>query len=135
MYLLLMEIINLIEVKNSLYLIRNEKQILLSKENFDDINSSHVVINNEVSLKVVKSNINLEELDNINMVSVNPVTSALKLIEKDKIIKHLDRKNYLTISYPIIAIKKDLFSHLISNNFSWDLDLFIKNNKFKIINF
>tara|TARA_B100001175_G_C19357122_1_gene565270 strand:- start:31 stop:423 length:393 start_codon:yes stop_codon:yes gene_type:complete len=130
-----MEIINLIEVKNSLYLIHNEKQILLSKENFDDINSSHVVINNEVSLKVVKSNINLEELDNINMVSVNPVTSALKLIEKDKIIKHLDRKNYLTISYPIIATKKDLFSHLISNNFFWDLDLFIKNNKFKIINF
>ena len=130
-----MEIINLIEVKNSLYLIRNEKQILLSKENFDDINSSHVVINNEVSLKVVKSNINLEELDNINMVSVNPVTSALKLIEKDKIIKHLDRKNYLTISYPIIATKKDLFSHFISNNFSWDFDLFIKNNKFKIINF
>tara|TARA_X000000368_G_scaffold389201_1_gene351314 strand:- start:1167 stop:1559 length:393 start_codon:yes stop_codon:yes gene_type:complete len=130
-----MEIINLIEVKNSLYLIHDEKQILLSKENFDDINSSHVVINNEVSLKVVKSNINLEELDNINMVSVNPVTSALKLIEKDKIIKHLDRKNYLTISYPIIATKKDLFSHLISNNFFWDLDLFIKNNKFKIINF
>ena len=65
MYLLLMEIINLIEVKNSLYFIGDEKQILLSKENFDDINSSHVVINNEVSLKVVKSNINLEELDNI----------------------------------------------------------------------
>ena len=130
-----MEIINLIEVKNSLYFIGNEKQILLSEENFDDINSSHVVINNEVSLKVVKSNINLEELDNINMVSVNPATSALKLIEKDKIIKHIDRKNYLTISYPIIATKKDLFSHLISNNFSWDLDLFIKNNNFKIINF
>ena len=69
------------------------------------------------------------------MVSVNPVTSALKLIEKDKIIKHLDRKNYLTISYPIIATKKDLLSHLISNNFSWDLDLFIKNNNFEIINF
>ena len=135
MYLLLMEIINLIEVKNSLYFIGNEKQILLSEENFDDINSSHVVINNEVSLKVVKSNINLEELDNINMVSVNPATSALKLIEKDKIIKHIDRKNYLTISYQIIATKKDLFSHLISNNFFWDLDLFIKNNKFKIINF
>ena len=130
-----MEIINLIEVKNSLYFIGNEKQTLLSKENFDDINSSHIVINNEVSLEVVKLNINLEELDNINMVSVNPATSALKLIEKDKIIKHIDRKNYLTISYPIIATKKDLLSHLISNNFSWDLDLFIKNNKFKIINF
>ena len=130
-----MEIINLIEVKNSLYFIGNEKQILLSEENFDDINSSHVVINNEVSLKVVKSNINLEELDNINMVSVSPATSAVKLIEKDRIIKHIDRKNYLTISYPIIATKKDLSNHLISNNFSWDLDLFIKTYKFKILNF
>ena len=80
-------------------------------------------------------NINLEELDNTNMVSVNPATSALKLIEKDKIVKHIDRKNYLIISYPVIARKKHLFRHLISNNFSWDLDLFIKNNKFKIINF
>ena len=80
-------------------------------------------------------NINLEELDNINMVSINPATSALKLIEKDKIIKHIDRKNYVKISYPIIATKKDLFAHLISNNFSWDLDLFIKNNNFEIINF
>ena len=108
-----MEIINLIKVKNSLYFIDNEKQILLSEENFDDINSSHIVINNEVSLEVVRLNINLEELDNINMVSANPATSALKLIEKDKIIKHIDRKNYLTISYPIIATKKDLFSHCL----------------------
>ena len=130
-----MEIINLIEVKNSLYLIANEKQILLSEENFDDINSSHVVINNEVSLKVVKSNINLEELDNTNMVTVNPATSALKLIKKDKIVKHIDRKNYLTISYPIIATKKDLFQHLLLNDFSWDLEIFVKKNSFKIINF
>ena len=130
-----MEIINLIEVKNSLYFIDNEKQILLSEENFDDIVSNYVVINNEASLEMGRLNINLEELDNTNMVSVNPATSALKLIEKDKIVKHIDRKNYLTISYPVIARKKDLFRHLISNNFSWDLDLFIKNNKFKIINF
>ena len=130
-----MEIINLIDVKNSLYFIDNEKQILLSEENFDDINSSHIVINNKVSLEVVKLNINLEELDNINMVSVNPATSALKLIEKEKVIKHIDRKNYVKISYPIIATKKDLLAHLISNNFSWDLDLFIKNNNFEIINF
>jgi hypothetical protein len=130
-----MEIINLIDVKNSLYFIDNEKQILLSEENFDDIDSSYVVINNEASLEMGSLNVNLEELDNINMVSVNPTTSALKLIEKDKIIKHIDRKNYLTISYPVIATKKDLFHHLISNNFSWNLDLFIKNNNFKIINF
>ena len=130
-----MEIINLIDVKNSLYFIDNEKQILLSKENFDDIDSSYVVINNEASLEVDRLNINLEELNNTNMVSVNPTTSALKLIEKDKIIKHIDRKNYLTISYPVIATKKDLFRHLISNNFSWNLDLFIKNNNFKIIDF
>jgi len=130
-----MEIINLIDMKNSLYFIDNEKQILLSEENFDDIDSSYVVINNEASLEIGSFNVNLEELDNINMVSVNPTTSALKLIEKDKIIKHIDRKNYLTISYPVIATKKDLFHHLISNNFSWNLDLFIKNNNFKIINF
>ena len=130
-----MEIINLIDVKNSLYFIDNEKQILLSEENFDDIDSSYVVINNEASLETDRLNINLEELDNINMVSVNPATNALKLIEKDQIIKHIDRENYLVISYPVIATKKDLFRHLISNNFSWNLDLFIKNNNFKIINF
>ena len=130
-----MEIINLIDVKNSLYFIDNGEQVLISEENFDDIDSSYVVINNEASLEMGSLNVNLEELDNINMVSVNPTTSALKLIEKDKIIKHIDRKNYLTISYPVIATKKDLFRHLISNNFSWNLDLFIKNNNFKIINF
>ena len=130
-----MEIINLMDVKNSLYFIGNEEQVLLSEENFDDIDSSYVVINNEASLEMDRLNINLEELDNINMVSVNPATSALKLIEKDQIIKHIDRENYLVISYPVIATKKDLFHHLISNNFSWNLDLFIKNNNFKIINF
>ena len=130
-----MEIINLMDVKNSLYFIDNEEEVLLSEENFDYIDSSYVIINNEASLEISKLNINLEELDNINMVSVNPATSALKLIEKDKIIKHIDRKNYLVISYPVIATKKDLFRHLISNNFSWNLDLFIKNNNFKIINF
>jgi len=130
-----MEIINLMDVKNSLYFIGNEKKILLSEENFDDIDSSYVVINNEASLEMDRLNINLEELNNTNMVSVNPTTSALKLIEKDKIIKHIDRKNYLRISYPVIATKKDLFNHLISNKFSWDLDLFIKNNNFKIINY
>ena len=130
-----MEIINLMEVKNSLYFIGNEEQVLLSEENFDDIDSSYVVINNEASLETDRLNINLEELDNINMVSVNPATNALKLIEKDQIIKHIDRENYLVISYPVIATKKDLFHHLISNNFSWNLDLFIKNNNFKIINF
>jgi len=130
-----MEIINLIDVKNSLYFIGNEEQVLLSEENFDDIDSSYVVINNEASLEMGSLNINLEELDNINMVSVNPATSALKLIEKDQIIKHIDRENYLVISYPVIATRKDLFRHLISNNFSWNLDLFIKNNNFKIINF
>ena len=130
-----MEIINLMEVKNSLYFIGNEEQVLLSEENFDDIDSSYVVINNEASLETDRLNINLEELDNINMVSVTPATNALKLIEKDQIIKHIDRENYLVISYPVIATKKDLFHHLISNNFSWNLDLFIKNNNFKIINF
>ena len=130
-----MEIINLIDVKNCLYFIDNENQILLSEENFDDIDSSHVVINNEASLEVGILNINLEELDNTNMVSVNPATSALKLIEKDKIVKHIDRKNYLTISYPIIATKKDLFQHLLLNDFSWDLEIFVKKNSFKIINF
>ena len=130
-----MEIINLIDVKNCLYFIDNENQILLSEENFDDIDSSHVVINNEASLEVGILNINLEELDNTNMVTVNPATSALKLIKKDKIVKHIDRKNYLTISYPIIATKKDLFHHLLSNDFSWDLEIFVKKNNFKIINF
>ncbi len=130
-----MEIINLMDVKNSLYFIGNEEQVLLSEENFDDIDSSYVVINNEVSLEMDRLNINLEELDNINMVSVTPATNALKLIEKDQIIKHIDRENYLVISYPVIATRKDLFHHLISNNFSWNLDLFIKNNNFKIINF
>ena len=130
-----MEIINLMDVKNSLYFIGNEEQVLLSEENFDDIDSSYVVINNEASLETDRLNINLEELDNINMVSVTPATNALKLIEKDQIIKHIDRENYLVISYPVIATKKDLFHHLISNNFSWNLDLFIKNNNFKIINF
>ena len=130
-----MEIINLIDVKNCLYFIDNENQILLSEENFDDIDSSHVVINNEASLEVGILNINLEELDNTNMVTVNPATSALKLIKKDKIVKHIDRKNYLTISYPIIATKKDLFQHLLLNDFSWDLEIFVKKNSFKIINF
>ena len=130
-----MEIINLIDVKNCLYFIDNENQILLSEDNFDDIDSSHVVINNEASLEVGILNINLEELDNTNMVTVNPATSALKLIKKDKIVKHIDRKNYLTISYPIIATKKDLFHHLLLNDFSWDLEIFVKKNNFKIINF
>ena len=65
-----MEIINLIDVKNSLYFIDNEKQILLSKENFDDIDSSYVVINNEASLEVDRLNINLEELNNTNIISL-----------------------------------------------------------------
>ncbi len=131
-----MDIMNLIEKNNSLYFFNdersNKKLTLVSEENFNEIKSSHIVINNELSLKMNKLNLESKDIDNINMVSINPITNALKLVEKGKIIKHIDRKDFLKISYPIIATKEDLHTHLISNDYSWNLNLFVKNNNFKI---
>ncbi len=132
-----MDIMNLIEKNNSLYYLdngaENEKLVKLSEENINEIKSSYVVINNEVSINISKSIPKPTRMDNVNMVSVKPVTNALKLIEKDKIIKHIDREDFLKISYPLILRKEDLNNYLISNNYSWNLDLFVKNNNFKIL--
>ena len=128
---------NLIEKNNSLYYLdnggENEKLVKVSKENINEIKSSYVVINNESSINISKSIPKPTRMDNVNMVSVKPVTNALKLIEKDKIIKHIDREDFLKISYPLILRKEDLSNYLISNNYSWNLDLFVKNNNFKIL--
>ena len=132
-----MDIMNLIEKNNSLYYLdnggENEKLVKVSKENINEIKSSYVVINNESSINISKSIPKPTRMDNVNMVSVKPVTNALKLIEKDKIIKHIDREDFLKISYPLILRKEDLSNYLISNNYSWNLDLFVKNNNFKIL--
>ncbi len=132
-----MDIMNLIEKNNSLYYLdnggENEKLVKVSKENINEIKSSYVVINNELSINISKSIPKPTRMDNVNMVSVKPVTNALKLIEKDKIIKHIDREDFLKISYPLILRKEDLSNYLISNNYSWNLDLFVKNNNFKIL--
>ena len=132
-----MDIMNLIEKNNSLYYLdnggENEKLVKVSKENINEIKSSYVVINNESSINISKSIPKPTRIDNVNMVSVKPVTNALKLIEKDKIIKHIDREDFLKISYPLILRKEDLSNYLISNNYSWNLDLFVKNNNFKIL--
>jgi len=132
-----MDIMNLIEKNNSLYYLdnggENEKLVKVSEENINQIKSSYVVINNELSINISKSIPKPTRMDNVNMVSVKPVTNALKLIEKDKIIKHIDREDFLKISYPLILRKEDLNNYLISNNYSWNLDLFVKNNNFKIL--
>ncbi len=132
-----MDIMNLIEKNNSLYYLdnggENEKLVKVSKENINEIKSSYVVINNESSINISKSIPKPTRMDNVNMVSVKPVTNALKLIEKDKIIKHIDREDFLKISYPLILRKEDLNNYLISNNYSWNLDLFVRNNNFKIL--
>ncbi len=132
-----MDIMNLIEKNNSLYYLdngaENEKLVKVSEENINEIKSSYVVINNELSINISKPIPKPTRMDNVNMVSVKPVTNALKLIEKDKIIKHIDREDFLKISYPLILRKEDLNNYLISNNYSWNLDLFVKNNNFKIL--
>lgn len=132
-----MDIMNLIEKNNSLYYLdnggENEKLVKVSEENINQIKSSYVVINNELSINISKSIPKPTRMDNVNMVSVKPVTNALKLVEKDKIIKHIDREDFLKISYPLILRKEDLNNYLISNNYSWNLDLFVKNNNFKIL--
>lgn len=132
-----MDIMNLIEKNNSLYYLdnggENEKLVKVSKENINEIKSSYVVINNELSINISESIPKPTHMDNVNMVSVKPVTNALKLVEKDKIIKHIDREDFLKISYPLILRKEDLSNYLISNNYSWNLDLFVKNNNFKIL--
>ena len=132
-----MDIMNLIEKNNSLYYLdnggENEKLVKVSKENINQIKSSYVVINNELSINISESIPKPTRMDNVNMVSVKPVTNALKLIEKDKIIKHIDREDFLKISYPLILRKEDLNNYLISNNYSWNLDLFVRNNNFKIL--
>ena len=132
-----MDIMNLIEKNNSLYYLdngaENEKLVKVSEENINEIKSSYVVINNELSINISESIPKPTRMDNVNMVSVKPVTNALKLIEKDKIIKHIDREDFLKISYPLILRKEDLNNYLKSNNYYWDLDLFLKDNKFKIL--
>lgn len=132
-----MDIMNLIEKNNSLYYLdnggENEKLVKVSEENINQIKSSYVVINNELSINISESIPKPTRMDNVNMVSVKPVTNALKLVEKDKIIKHIDREDFLKISYPLILRKEDLNNYLISNNYSWNLDLFVKNNNFKIL--
>jgi hypothetical protein len=121
--------------ENELSIINNEQFLSLNKENLNNLKAEFSLIStyeikdkNLLSLKV------LELLKkNEVVVCFEKVSSALKELENNKIIAHLNRENFRKITYPIFVRSAYLKNYLKVNGLKFELSSFLENSKFREI--
>ena len=121
--------------KNKLSIKNNERFLSINKENLDNLKAEFSLIStyeikdqNLLSLKV------LELLNNNEVVvSFEKVSSALKELENNKIVAHLNRENFRKITYPIFVRSAYLKNYLKVNGLKFELSSFLEISKFREI--
>ena len=117
---------------NKLSIQNNKTFLQLTQENIDNLKASYSLIsineikgNNSLSPKVV-------ELlkDNEVVINFEKVSSALKELERNKIIAHLSRENFRKISFPIFVQSEYLKTYLKDSGLQFELSLFLENSNF-----
>ena len=120
---------------NKLFIQKNETFLQLNQENLDSLKADYSLIstneikdNNPFDSKVI-------ELlkDNEVVISFEKVSSALKVLEKNKIIDHLRRENFRKISLPIFVHSEYLKNYLKDSDLHFELGLFLENSNFQEI--
>ncbi len=120
---------------NKLSIKKNKTFLQLTQENIDNLKADYSLIsineikgNNPLSSKVI-------ELlkDNEVVINFEKVSSALKELERNKIIDHLNRENFRKISFPIFVQSEYLKSYLKDSGLQFELSLFLENSNFQEI--
>ena len=113
----------------------NGSFFLLNPENLVNLESEYTLISTyEIKSKNYLSSKILKLLRN-NKVVINfeKVSSALKELEDNKIIDHLNRENFRKISFPIFVKSDYLKKYLEDSNLKFELNLFLENSNFQEI--
>ena len=120
---------------NKLSIQENKTFLQLTQENIDNLKADYSLIsineikgNNPLSSKVIELLKNNEVVINFEKVS-----SALKELERNKIIAHLSRENFRKISFPIFVDSEYLKSYLKGSDLKFELSLFLENSNFQEI--
>ena len=127
---------NFLLLENNKLSIKNNGEFLsLNKENLISLDAAYSLIStyeikdeNSLSSKV------LELLEN-NKVVINfeKVSSALKELEDNKIIAHLNREKFRKISFPIFVQSEYLINYLKISGLKFELSSFLNNSNFKML--
>ena len=127
---------NFLLLENNKLSIKNNGEFLsLNKENLISLDAAYSLIStyeikdeNSLSSKV------LELLEN-NKVVINfeKVSSALKELEDNKIIAHLNREKFRKISFPIFVQSQYLINYLKISGLKFELSSFLDNSNSKML--
>ena len=126
-FLLLEE--NKLSVKdNGNFLPLNQENLVSLEEEYTLISTYEIKGKNPLSPKILELLKNNEVVINFEKVS-----SALKELEDNKIIAHLNRENFRKISFPIIVHSEYLKKYLKFSGLKFELSSFIEISNFQEI--
>ena len=127
---------NFLLLENDKLSIKNNGEFLsLNEENLFSLNAAYSLISTyEIKDKNSLSSKVLELLEN-NEVVINfeKVSSALKELEDNKIIAHLNREKFRKISFPIFVQSEYLINYLKISGLKFELSSFLDNSNFKML--
>tara|TARA_B100000674_G_C37846042_1_gene917681 strand:- start:855 stop:1259 length:405 start_codon:yes stop_codon:yes gene_type:complete len=120
---------------NKLSIQHNKSFTELSLENLESLKAEYSLISTfKIKSSDPLSSDVLELLkDNEVVVKFEKVSSALKEIDNNKIISHLNRENFRKISFPIFVKTEYLKNFLEASGLKIELSSFIKNSRFQKI--
>ena len=117
---------------NKLSIKKNKTFLQLTQENIDNLKADYSLISiNEIEVNNPLSSKVIELLkDNEVVINFEKVSSALKELERNKIIAHLSRENFRKISFPIFVQSEYLKNYLKDSGLQFELSLFLENSNF-----
>ncbi len=117
---------------NKLSIKKNKTFLQLTQENIDNLKADYSLISiNEIKGNNPLSSKMIELLkDNEVVINFEKVSSALKELERNKIIAHLSRENFRKISFPIFVQSEYLKTYLKDSGLQFELSLFLENSNF-----
>jgi len=117
---------------NKLSIQKNKTFLQLTQENIDNLKADYSLISiNEIKGNYPLSSKVIELLkDNEVVINFEKVSSALKELERNKIIAHLSRENFRKISFPIFVQSEYLKTYLKDSGLQFELSLFLENSNF-----
>ena len=120
---------------NILFLQINKNYLQLNQGNIDSLRADYSLIstnetngNNPLYSKVIEL---LKDYEVV--IKFEKVSSALKELEDNKIIDHLNRENFRKISFPIFVQSEYLKSYLKDSGMQFEISLFLENSNFQVI--
>ena len=117
---------------NKLSIKKNKTFLQLTQENIDNLKADYSLISiNEIEVNNPLSSKVIELLkDNEVVINFEKVSSALKELERNKIIAHLSREKFRKISFPIFVQSEYLKTYLKDSGLQFELSLFLENSNF-----